>query len=327
MKRVVKKCEKRTAGYYHLIEAQLHFLRREFLVIVAATIFSGEAFADINYDVDRESIKEDLQVFCVGDCEGTDALTLEKMQVFEDGQKEIEPELEEDSHALSGSDVVSMVQAAVLFLNPNGTVLVRHPVTRERVTLDLDRHEHDLVTSEGVITDDLYEARYVTVYEDVFPSGQARFAGSSNLTRSRNTHWNECEGRVTGQYLTHRCQRRSINTGLYELLNEVPRMVGARRIFIVHVGIAGDRAHQSRRSLHNTNRAIDIREIRLGGRDGERYVYRHASLGRSRERRFYAELIEKWESAVRRRCGSIVASSAVNWTHPDHRHDLQLSVR
>lgn len=224
--------------------------------------------------------------------------------------------------------IVDYIQALVVMGSGlhNNQVQVLNEQTGEVATVSLDNSELYFMTRDGLDAETLEEIKYVAIPEDYFQSGQLRFAGKGSRGVGKLVSWSECSGAVTGRYvLSKRCSSRSrrVQSSLYAMLMKLPSMLGGRKVSLVHKGISGDANHKKKKSLHNTFRAVDVDEISV---DGKTYKYKYATAGRASERSFYNNLIKKWESSVRRRCGSVVRATTINWTNRNHRKHIHLGT-
>lgn len=152
--------------------------------------------------------------------------------------------------------------------------------------------------------------------------------------------WNECSGNVTGNYSGYKCvnQRKMaeefrpfLMQNAVKCTNAGLARVGAASvssIHIVHDGVQADSAHSSR-SLHALGRAIDIQQIKAGGRS---YDFRITSRQpNSADRKFYEGFRACWNTLMvargcpRRQSGAPVGT--IGWEDRKHiGHHLHTSL-
>jgi|GEM_PF-5005423 len=152
--------------------------------------------------------------------------------------------------------------------------------------------------------------------------------------------WNECSGKVTGNYTGYDCiNRRKMAEEFRPFLiknalkcsNAGLERLGLARvssIHIVHDGVQADSAH-SRHSLHALGRAIDIQQIRAGGRS---FDFRVTSRKpNSADRKFYEGFRSCWHSLMKQRgCpnrDSGAPVGTIGWEDSKHiNHHLHTSL-
>lgn len=157
--------------------------------------------------------------------------------------------------------------------------------------------------------------------------------------RPTDVSWRECEGDVTGNYSGAGCTTRKIHDDFLPFLkqnairctNAGLAAVGAAsvaKVHIVHDGVVADSRH-SRRSLHAIGRAIDIQQIKAGGRSFDFRVT--SNKPDSADRKFYEGFRQCWHSIhVQRGCprrDSGYPVGTIGWEDRNHRsHHLHASM-
>ncbi|WP_374079561.1 hypothetical protein [Bdellovibrio bacteriovorus] len=208
-------------------------------------------------------------------------------------------------------------------------ITIQHPETGERIVVSQENSDIDYMTADGALAESLFDAAYVLIPNYYFPSDYQKLAakgGGGGTAVSKLTVWNECKGNIFGRYIVGgKCSARPIHPSLLNVMEkDLLRVLGAKKVVLVHKGIMGDARHQAKKSLHNTGRAIDVAEVIV---DGKSYLYSKAVASeKSSERAFYLKLMAGWEGAVKSRCGSVVAATTINWTNADHRKHLHLGT-
>lgn len=240
---------------------------------------------------------------------------------------------EHEAEPLSHEEVTPQAEYIQAKITPGSLLMrnitIQHPETGEIITVSQDNSDLDFMTADGALADNLFEAAYVLIPNYYFPSDYQKLAAKGNsggTAVSKLTVWNECQGNIIGRYIVGgKCSARPIHPSLLNVMEkDLLKVLAARKVVLVHKGIMGDARHQAKKSLHNTGRAIDVAEVIV---DGKSYLYSKAVASeKSSERAFYLKLMAGWESAVKSRCGSVVAATTINWTNADHRKHLHLGT-
>ncbi|MGE0528505.1 MAG: hypothetical protein AB7G93_17295 [Bdellovibrionales bacterium] len=154
------------------------------------------------------------------------------------------------------------------------------------------------------------------------------------------THWNECEDAVTGNYVDYACARRRmisvilnkyLQGSLISCVDAGLKAQGggtAEAIHIIHAGITADTNHSSQ-SLHSVNRAIDIKVIQAQLKSGEVRQFTYSKVG---NRPFYQALRNCWGKVVRtgNSCpfyrGDAGLTGSIGWENRAHGFHMHLSL-
>lgn len=174
--------------------------------------------------------------------------------------------------------------------------------------------------------------------EEVLEITTADMIGIEAL-RPTDISWRECEGDVTGNYSGVACTSRKIHDEFLPFLkqnalrctNAGLAAVGAAsvaRIHIIHDGIVADSRH-SRKSLHAIGRAIDIQQIKAGGRSFDFRITSNNVDGA--DRKFYEGFRQCWHSLNKQRgCPNRESGypvGTIGWEDKNHRnHHLHTSM-
>ncbi len=152
--------------------------------------------------------------------------------------------------------------------------------------------------------------------------------------------WNECSGNVTGNYTGYKCvnQRKMAEEFRPFLMQNAVKCTNAgldrlglasvSSIHLIHDGVQADSAHSSR-SLHALGRAIDIQQVKAGGRSFDfRITSRQPN---SADRKFYEGFRACWNNLMiargcpRRQSGAPVGT--IGWEDKKHiNHHLHTSL-